>query len=283
MSDTGVIVCGGGGRMGISIISLLKEYQGLVFIGGVDPTYNTSEVNDSRINGLDGIKSGDVAPGKFITLKEALNFTSGVQSRVIIDFTSRDASLIHVQEAALLGIPMVIGSTGFSLQDREKIKDFSKNIPIVLSGNMSLGVNVLLNAVYGISKYLGEDYDCEIVEMHHRNKKDAPSGTAVMLAEAVASEKKLDIKENAVYGRQGEVGRRPKDEIGILSVRGGDIVGEHKVIFAGNDEVIEVTHKAGSRNNFARGAIKAVIWLNKINKNKGLYDMRDVLGLKHGN
>lgn len=262
MEKTGIIVCGGNGRMGRSIIGLLSDYDELMFIGGVDSGYS---------------ESGEIPSGKFLTLKDALNFTEKIKNKVIIDFTSKAASLVNAEEAMHYNVPVVIGSTGFSDKDISTIKGYGAHVPIVLSGNMSLGINVLLNIVYDASKYLGEGYDCEVVEMHHRKKKDAPSGTAKMLADSVAKQRNIDLNEKAVYGRCGAIGERSKDEIGIMSVRAGDIIGEHKVIFAGNEEIIEITHKAVSRNNFARGAIKAAIWLN--NKKRGFFDMRDVLGL----
>lgn len=266
---TGIIVCGSKGRMGGAIISVIQDYVELLFIGGVDSNYAPYEISES--------KSEKVPPGKFLTLKEALHSTAGIKNKVIIDFTSKGASLIHAEEAALFNVPIVIGSTGFSESELKTVEGYGKHVPIVLSGNMSLGINVLLNIVYDASKYLGENYDCEIIETHHKKKKDAPSGTAKMLAGAVAKQRHINLAEKAVYGRCGDVGEREKDEIGIFSVRAGDVIGEHKVIFAGNEEVIEISHKAVSRNNFARGAVKAALWLR--GKNKGFYDMRDVLGL----
>lgn len=281
MKKTGIIVCGSKGRMGNAIITLIDDYDNLLFIGGVDSNYVEDETKAKDMvmpfADIDEIESKKRTSGKFLTLKEALSFTSNIKNKVIIDFTSKSASLIHIKEAALSNVPIVIGSTGFSDEDIKIIEGYGKDIPIVLSGNMSLGINVLLNIVYDASKYLGLNYDCEIIETHHRKKKDAPSGTAKMLAEAVAKQRKVDLKESGVYGRCGDIGERRKDEIGIFSVRAGDIIGEHKIIFAGNEEVIEFTHKAISRNNFARGAIKAADWLSE--KNKGFYDMRDVLGL----
>ncbi len=269
MEKTGIIVCGSKGRMGGAIISVIPDYDNLLFIGGVDSSYMQDETSETE--------SKKAPAGKFLTLKEALHLTAGIKNKVIIDFTSKSASLIHIEEAALYNVPMVIGSTGFSESELKAVENYGKHIPVVLSGNMSLGINVLLNIVHDASKYLGANYDCEIIEMHHKKKKDAPSGTAKMLAGAVAKQRNIDLAEKAVYGRCGDVGEREKDEIGIFSVRAGDIIGEHKVIFAGNEEVIEISHKAISRNNFARGAIKAAAWLS--GKNKGFYDMRDVLGL----
>ncbi len=271
MEKKGIIVCGCKGRMGSAVRTILEDYDNLYFIGGVDSNYSGTEAAQAETEAEKNTHR------KFLSLKEALHSTAGIKNKAIIDFTSKGASLIHAEEAVLYNVPIVIGSTGFSENDLTVIKGYGRHIPIVLSGNMSLGINVLLNIVYEASKYLGSSYDCEIIEMHHNKKKDSPSGTAKMLAGAVARQKNIDIGEKAVYGRCGDVGEREKDEIGILSVRAGDIIGEHKVIFAGNEEVIEISHKAVSRNNFARGAIKAAVWLS--GKNNGYYDMRDVLGL----
>ena len=280
MEKKGILVCGSKGRMGNAIISVLSDYPDLLFIGGIDSNYAEDETTVSPLKDLTELEINKVSAGKFLTLKEALHLTAAIKKKVVIDFTSKSASLIHAEEAALYNVPIVIGSTGFSENDLKTVEDYGKRIPIVLSGNMSLGINVLMNIVYDASKYLGVNYDCEIIEMHHKKKKDAPSGTAKMLAESVAKQRHIELKEKAVYGRCGDVGERKNDEIGIFSVRAGDIIGEHKVIFAGNEEIIEITHKAVSRNNFARGAIKAAVWLSE--KNKGFYDMRDVLGLnKH--
>ena len=277
MEKTGVIVCGSSGRMGSSIISLIKDHPNLVFIGGIDIKYTENEITKKPITDTAGILEKKNSPCKFVTLKEALQWSSGIKKKVIIDFSSRASSIVYAQEAMLYNVPIVIGSTGFSEEDIEVVRGYAKHIPIILSGNMSMGINVLLNIVYNVSKYLGAGYDCEIVEKHHRHKKDAPSGTARMLAQNIAGQKKLDLKEAAVFGRCGEVGERTDNEIGIMSVRAGDIIGEHTVIFAGNDEIIEITHKAISRNNFAKGAIKAALWLG--DKKSGFFDMRDVLGL----
>lgn len=163
MEKTGIIICGSKGRMGGAIISVIPDYGGLLFIGGVDSNYTSYEISE--------IESGKVSPDKFLTLKEALHSTAGIQNKVVIDFTSKGASLIHAEEAALYNVPIVIGSTGFSESELKTVEGYGKHIPIVLSGNMSLGVNVLLNIVYDASKYLGENYDCEIIETHHKRKK----------------------------------------------------------------------------------------------------------------
>jgi 4-hydroxy-tetrahydrodipicolinate reductase len=186
--------------------------------------------------------------------------------------------MAHLREASRRGKAMVIGTTGFTKEDMAEIESLTRNIPCVLASNMSLGVNLLLRVLKDIAKVLGDDYDVEIIEAHHRLKKDAPSGTALRMAEAVAGALGRDLDEVAVYARKGMIGQRGKKEIGIQTIRAGDIVGEHTVIFGGLGERVEITHKASSRDTFARGALRAALWLG--GKPAGLYDMQDVLGLK---
>ena len=173
---------------------------------------------------------------------------------------------------------MVIGTTGFSKEDLKEIEILTKTIPCVLASNMSLGVNLLLKVLQDVARVLGDDYDIEIVESHHRLKKDAPSGTALKMAQVIADAVNRNLEEVAVYSRKGIIGQRTKKEIGIQTIRAGDIVGDHTVLFGGLGERIEITHKASSRDTFARGALKAALWLK--GKPSGLYDMQDVLGLR---
>ena len=196
---------------------------------------------------------------------------------VIIDFTNPQASLGYLRAAAKKAVPMVIATTGFSPRQLAEIKSCARRTPILLSANTSLGVNVLVSLLDKAAKMLGEDYDVEIVEAHHRFKKDAPSGTALALAGAVAKALGRDLGKVGVNGRKGLVGERSKKEIALLSVRAGDIVGEHTVIFGGIGERLEFIHRAHSRDTFARGAIRAAQWLVK--QKPGLYGMQDVLGL----
>lgn len=173
---------------------------------------------------------------------------------------------------------MVIGSTGFKPEQMEEIKELTRRIPCVLAPNMSVGVNVLFKVVADLARLLGDGFDVEIVETHHRFKKDAPSGTALKLAQAVAEAFHHDLDEVGVFARHGLIGERKQQEIGIQTLRGGDIVGEHTVLFAGLGERIEVTHRAHSRDNFARGAVYAAQWV--IRQPPGLYDMQHVLGIR---
>ena len=184
----------------------------------------------------------------------------------------------NLRIAAGKGKSMVIGTTGFSKEDLTEIGTLTKTVPCVLASNMSLGVNLLLKVLQDIARVLGDDYDIEIVEAHHRLKKDAPSGTALKMAQVIADAVDRNLEEVAVYARKGIIGQRTKKEIGIQTIRAGDIVGEHTVIFGGLGERIEITHKASSRDTFARGALKAALWL--AGKPSGLYDMQDVLGLR---
>jgi 4-hydroxy-tetrahydrodipicolinate reductase len=196
---------------------------------------------------------------------------------VIIDFTHPEASLGFLRAAAKKRAPVVIATTGFNPKQLAEIKRLSKRTPVLLSANTSLGVNVLVALLGKAAKMLGDDYDVEIVEAHHRFKKDAPSGTALALGRAVAQALGRDLEKVGINGRKGIVGERSKKEIALLSVRAGDIVGEHTVIFGGIGERLEFIHRAHSRDTFAHGAIRAAQWLAK--KKPGLYAMQDVLGL----
>jgi 4-hydroxy-tetrahydrodipicolinate reductase len=180
--------------------------------------------------------------------------------------------------AASKGKAIVIGTTGFSKEDMSAVNEASKKIPCVMSSNMSMGVNLLLKVLQDITRALGDDYDIEIIEAHHRMKKDAPSGTALKMAQVIADAVDRNLDEVGVYARKGIIGERTKKEIGIQAIRAGDLVGEHTVIFGGLGERIEVVHKVSSRDTFARGALRAALWLK--GKPAGLYDMQDVLGLK---
>ncbi len=200
------------------------------------------------------------------------------EADVIIDFTSPESTLKNIEDAARLGKAIVVGTTGFSHQQREHIKELSKKVRLVLAPNMSVGINLLLKLVYDAVSKVGHDYDIEIIEAHHRQKKDAPSGTAIRISEVVADALGSNLEEVAVYERKGIIGERKPGEIGIQTIRAGDIVGDHTVLLGGPGERIEITHKASSRQTFAVGAVKAALWL--AGKENGQYDMQDVLGLK---
>ncbi len=194
----------------------------------------------------------------------------------VVDFSFHAALPPNIAKAAAQGIPYVIGTTGVTADEQKSVVEAAKSIPVVQSGNYSLGVNLLLELVRKTAEALGPGYDVEVTEMHHRHKKDAPSGTALMLAKSVAAGRGVDLAEKAIYGRHGEVGERPEGEIAIHALRGGSVVGDHTVMFAGDVERVELTHRAQGREAFAAGALRALSWA--AGKAPGIYDMRNVLG-----
>ncbi len=265
-----VIVAGVSGRMGSTIARLVQEDQDLSLAGGFERADHPNVGKDvGEVIGVGplGIK---VAKG----LEEVIS-----QADVIIDFTFHTASVSHLKIAQKYAKPIVIGTTGFTDEEMAEIEAMASQVKCVLSPNMSVGVNLLFKLVPEVAKILGEDYDIEILEMHHRFKKDAPSGTAMRLAQLVAQATERDLGKVCVYGRQGVIGERKKEEIAVLALRGGDVVGDHTVYFAGLGERIEITHRASSRETFARGALRAAKWIVKQEKH-GIYDMLDVLGIK---
>jgi len=197
---------------------------------------------------------------------------------VLIDFTLADAVVRNVELCRAAGKRVVIGATGLTGEQQGVIQKASKDVPIVFAPNMSIGVNLCFKLIETAAKIIGESTDIEILEAHHNQKKDAPSGTAIRMGEIIASELGRDLQDCAVYGREGHTGERDRQSIGFATIRAGDIVGEHKVIFASPGESVEIVHKAGSRKTFAAGAIRAAQWL--MLKDTGLYDMQDVLDLK---
>ena len=207
------------------------------------------------------------------SLKETID-----RGEVIIDFTGPEATLENIWMAAPRGLAMVIGTTGITGKALEDVERLGKQSRCVMSPNMSVGVNVVFKVAEEMALALGPDYDMEILETHHRHKKDAPSGTAVRIAQILARAMKRDLEKVSVYERKGIVGERRPDEIGIQSQRAGDVVGEHTVLFGGTGERVELTHRAHSRDTFAAGAVRAALWV--VNQPVGLYDMQDVLGLK---
>jgi 4-hydroxy-tetrahydrodipicolinate reductase len=196
---------------------------------------------------------------------------------VLIDFSAPAASLEHLRQAASLGLAAVVGTTGFDPAQHEAVSELAGRVRAVIAPNMSVGVNVLIALVRQAAGLLGGDFDVELVEAHHHFKKDAPSGTALALAEAAAEALGRDLSRVGVYGREGQVGERTHEEIGVMTLRAGDLVGEHTVMFGGVGERIELIHRAHSRDNFARGAIRAARWV--MDRPAGIYSMADVLGL----
>jgi 4-hydroxy-tetrahydrodipicolinate reductase len=262
-------VAGAAGRMGGRIVALAGEYEGLQLAAAFERSGHKDIGRDiGQVAGIGQI--GIVLSDGISSIIDSVD--------IVIDFTSVGSTKENLKTAADKGKAMVIGTTGFSSEDMKEIAPLVKKVPCVMASNMSLGVNLLLKVLQDVARALGDDYDIEIIEAHHRLKKDAPSGTALKMAQVIADAMDRNLGEVAVYARKGIIGQRTKKEIGIQTVRAGDIVGEHTVLFGGLGERIEITHKASSRDTFARGALKAARWLS--GKPAGLYDMQDVLGLK---
>lgn len=261
------IVVGAAGKMGSRIIHIIKETPLIELYQAVErPDHPSIGADIGEIIGL-----GKLA----IPLEGRLKKEGG---DVIINFTIPQTSLESLEFAKEAGLAVVIGTTGFSPEQMEKVKELSRSVRCVLAPNMSVGVNLMFRIVQEVAQVLGPEYDIEILEAHHRLKKDSPSGTAVKLGELIAKATHRDFNQVGVYGRKGMVGERTKEEIGMQVIRAGDIVGEHTVLFGGVGERLEIIHRAHSRDNFARGAIRAALWV--VNQSNGLYDMQDVLGLK---
>jgi 4-hydroxy-tetrahydrodipicolinate reductase len=261
------IVVGAAGKMGAKVIQIINETPSLKLFRAIERSDHPSVGKDiGEVIGL----------GKMgVILESSLRKGGG---DVIINFSSPQASLENLGFAKEAGLAIVIGTTGLNSEQMNKVKELSKNVRCVLAPNMSVGVNVMFRIVQEVAKVLGPEYDIEILEAHHRLKKDSPSGTAVKLGELISSSIGRDFGKVGVYGRRGMVGERTKDEIGMQVIRAGDIVGEHTVLFGGIGERLEITHRAHSRDNFARGAVRAALWV--VNQPNGLYDMQDVLGLR---
>ena len=198
-------------------------------------------------------------------------------TEAVIDFTFHEAVPANIAKAAEEGIVYVLGTTGLTDEEQKSVEAAANRIPVVQSGNYSLGINLLLGLVKKAAEVLGVEYDCEVVETHHRHKKDSPSGTALMLAKAAAEGRDQNFGDVAIFGREGMVGERPQGEIAVHAIRGGSVIGDHTVLFAGDVERIEITHTAQTREAFAAGALRAALWA--AGKKPGIYNMRDVLGL----
>ena len=267
MREIKAIVIGAAGKMGSRIIHIIQETSSISLYRAVErPDHPSIGKDIGEVIGL----------GKMsIPLEGDLNKAGG---DVIINFTNPKTSLESLEFAKETGSAIVIGTTGLSPEQMERVRDLSNGVRCVFSPNMSVGVNVMFRIVQEVARVLGPEYDVEIFEAHHRLKKDSPSGTAVKLGELIAKAVGREFGKVGVYGRKGMVGERTKEEIGMQVIRAGDIVGEHTVLFGGIGERLEIIHRAHSRDNFARGAIRAAVWV--VNQPNGLYDMQDVLGLK---
>ena len=264
----GVVVCGALGRMGRAVLHVLAENPyGMTLSGAVEAPGHPLLGQDAAAAsgaGRVGVKVSDDFAGAI------------ADADVAIDFSGPESSLRHAESCAAAGKAIVIGSTGISAEQMERIREAAGRAPIVQSPNMSIGVNLMFRVAADVARALGDDYDVEIMETHHRFKKDAPSGTAVKLADTVAAALGRKMEDAGVYGRKGMVGERARKEIGVFAVRAGDVVGEHTLVFGGIGERLEITHRAQSREMFARGAVRAAAWL--LGKPAGLYDMAAVLG-----
>ncbi len=263
-----VVIAGSSGRMGHALLEGVFADTELKLHAALDHTTSTAIGRDAGelVGAPCGVKiSADLATA-----------VSGAD--VLVDFTRPEASMEYLAACHHSGTKLVIGTTGFSAEQKLAIQEASKDIAIVFAPNMSVGVTLLINLVQAAAKVLSEGYDIEVIEAHHRHKVDAPSGTALRLGEAAAAALGRNLSECAVYGREGVTGERDPSTIGFATVRGGDVVGDHTVLFAGIGERVELTHKASSRATFALGALRAAKFL--ATKPSGLYDMQDVLGLR---
>ncbi len=261
-----IAIPGAAGRMGQELIKTCQVSAG-VEIGAA------TEHPDSKAMGRDSGEIAGIDPNG-VLIRE----NSDPQCfDVLIDFTRPQPAMNHLDYCVLHNKAMVIGTTGFSAEEKQRITDAAKSIPVVFAPNMSVGVNLCFKLLATAARVLGDSVDIEIIEAHHRHKVDAPSGTALAMGEVIAEALDRDLDKCAVYGREGNCGERDHTTIGFSTIRAGDIVGEHTVMFASEGERIEITHKASSRATFANGAVRAAKWLAK--QPAGLYSMQDVLGL----
>ena len=263
-----VCVAGASGRMGQMLIDAVRHSGDCVLSGALD-------ISASPAIGQDAGASSGQPTGVAITADLATGLSG---SQFLIDFTRPEGTLAHLQECVKHGVNVVIGTTGFTEAQKAEIAEAARHIAIVMAPNMSVGVNVTLKLLEMAAKALSTGYDIEIIEAHHRHKVDAPSGTALKMGEVIAGALGRDLKDCAVYAREGVTGERDPSSIGFATIRGGDIVGDHTVLFAGTGERIEISHKSSSRATYAQGSLRAVRFL--AGKSSGLYDMFDVLGLR---
>lgn len=270
MSDLpGVVITGASGRMGQMLIREVDESDRLRLVGAVERQGHDWVGKDL------GEAMGGAARGVIVT-DDALEAIA--QAEIVIDFTTPEATLAHAELTAQARAVHVIGTTGFTEEQIAKLEPAARHATIVRAGNMSLGVNLLVQLTKQVASALDEDFDIEIVEAHHRHKVDAPSGTALMLGDAAAEGRGVQLSEVSARGRDGITGERTRGEIGFSAIRGGDVVGEHDVIFAADGERIVLRHLATDRRIFSRGALKAALW--GLGKGPGHFDMLDVLGMK---
>ncbi len=263
-----VAVAGASGRMGRMLIEALLDAPDAALAGALDLAGSPALGQDA---------GAALGRGTGVVVTDELRVGLG-SAQVLIDFTRPEGTLAHLAMCRELGVQMVIGTTGFSDAQKASIAAQARHIAIMMAPNMSVGVNVVLKLLDQAARGLGEGYDIEVIEAHHRHKVDSPSGTALQMGEVLAAALGRDLKQCAVYARQGHTGERDASTIGFSSIRGGDIVGDHSVLFAGTGERIEISHKSSSRLSYAQGSLRAARFL--ADKPSGLYDMNDVLGLR---
>ncbi|KAB0548223.1 4-hydroxy-tetrahydrodipicolinate reductase [Pseudomonas argentinensis] len=264
-----IAVTGAAGRMGKNLIEAVHQADGGVL--GAAVARPTSTLLGADAGELAGVgKLGVALSGSLESVLDEFD--------VLIDFTHPSVTLENLEICRRAGKAMVIGTTGFSAAEKQLLVDAGKEIPIVFAANFSVGVNLCLKLLDTAARVLGDDVDIEVLEAHHRHKVDAPSGTALRMGEVVANALGRDLEKVAVYGREGQTGARARETIGFATVRAGDVVGDHTVLFAADGERVEITHKASSRMTFAKGAVRAASWLQ--GRSPSLYDMQNVLGLK---
>jgi 4-hydroxy-tetrahydrodipicolinate reductase len=263
-----IAVVGASGRMGLCLIKAVVSVKDTRFTAAIDRPESLTIGKDA----------GELAAIGTIGINVVADLAAVMDEfDVLIDFTCPDASMASIEQCRRAGKKIVIGTTGFNEQQKAEIAKASEDIAIVLAPNFSVGVNLSLKLLEMTAKVMGDYTDIEVIEAHHRHKVDAPSGTALRMGEVIAKTLGRDLKDCAIYGREGHTGKRDRKTIGFSTIRAGDIVGEHTVMFADEGERIEITHKASSRMTFANGAVRAAVWL--ADKDRGLYDMQDVLGL----
>lgn len=262
-----VVVTGVTGRMGSALVKAVRDAEAMVLVAGTERPGSSAVGLDVGLAARLGALEAPVV--------DSLDKALALGADVVIDFTSPEGSLEHAKACAQRGVALVVGSTGFSVDSRAEVAESARKVPVVMAPNMSVGVNLVIKIAAELARVLGDSFDVEVLEAHHRHKKDAPSGTALRLAEEIAQALGRTSKDFRM-ARVGQLGERSPKEIGIQSLRGGDLVGEHTVYFIGEGERVELTHRALSREQFALGALRAARWV--VGQPPGLYDMQDVLG-----
>ncbi|MGH6981843.1 MAG: 4-hydroxy-tetrahydrodipicolinate reductase [Stellaceae bacterium] len=270
MAELGIGITGCAGRMGRMLVAEAHATKGCRVVAGIDAPGNPAlgrDLGELANIGAIGVKADDDPAALFAA------------ADVVIDFSTPEAAIVSARLAAKDKKPLLLGTTGLSAAQGDAIRAAAKTVPIVWPPNTSLGVTLMLAMVEDAARRLGLDWDIEIVEMHHKHKVDAPSGTALALGQAAAAGRNIDLGKSSARGRDGVTGARQEGHIGFAALRGGDVAGDHTVIFAGEGERLEFTHRAASRQIFAKGAIRAALWLGQPGRKSGLYGMKDVLGL----